>query len=90
MSDTSSDAFDDMPLTGFTLIKDMSREELIEELVKWQRKRLMTAPEIGALRGMVVAARLDEYRATLTAEAGLVEVTVMGGQTAYMSEDEEQ
>lgn len=55
---------------GLNIIKDMSREEIVDELLDHQRSGFMKM-EIDNLKHMLVMMRTDEYRARLHKEAGI-------------------
>lgn len=61
---------------GFDFIKEMSREQLIDEILAHQRE-LMEPLEVGILRANVVELRVQDYKKRLAAEAGLVP-TILG------------
>ena len=67
-------------MIGFGIIREMTKEELIDELLAHNRVALMTNPR-AELRAMVVEFRLQELRNRLTAEAGIsiVQSSVFGG-----------
>lgn len=55
---------------GINTIKEMTREELIEELLVGQRVR-MAEEDVNQLRALVVNYRLDAIRRNLVEDAGL-------------------
>ncbi|HTS10105.1 MAG TPA: hypothetical protein VMP68_31370 [Candidatus Eisenbacteria bacterium] len=63
-------------LDGFGFLKEMSREELTEELIGYTRERL-TELSIENLRANVIDKRVERYKQRLAAEAGL-ETTFLG------------
>ncbi len=58
------------PLTGFEIIGEMSRQQLMDECIAFQINLWQRIP-IEALRKMVVTARTNAYLDRLTKEAGL-------------------
>lgn len=81
-------AGDNEELTGFILLKEASREALIDEILAHQRK-IMQDTDINNLRANVIDLRVKEYRDRLTNEAGLVHVCGILGQSGYALKDEE-
>jgi hypothetical protein len=61
---------------GFNFIKEMTKEDLIEEVLKHQRRRLEEVP-ITTLRIEVIEQRVNEYKKRLADEAGVV-ATMLG------------
>lgn len=70
---------------GFKLIGEMSREELIEELVSYQRKILL-AQDDACLRAYIVNNRLERTKERLMREAGLKEQRT-GIFSSYVEDD---
>lgn len=75
-------------LTGFGMIKDMTPDELIEEILSHQRKILEEMDNVNQLRANVVELRVNDYKKRLAAEAGLVP-TFMGLALPNNDEDNE-
>lgn len=61
-----------IPMTGFKLIREMSREELIDEILMGNRMTLEGADD-ETLKTHVVNLRLTIYRRNILKEAGLTE-----------------
>lgn len=57
-------------LLGFQIIGDMTKAELIEECVEFQRA-LWTKTDMDTMKHMVITARSELYKQRLTAEAKL-------------------
>lgn len=57
-------------MTGFQIIGEMTKEELLEEIIAHQRMHL-DGMNIDNLRRSVIQIRLEEYQARLFAEAGV-------------------
>lgn len=74
----------DMPI-GFAVIKEMTKEEMIDEILAGQRARMMEE-SLPQVRAMVVNYRLDSIKRTLIAEAGLKESSL--GSLYTDTEDE--
>lgn len=79
---------DDLTATGFKLIREMSRAEMIDELAAHQRGQL-EAQDTSTLRSYVASARLDAYKKRLMAEAGLRETGLFGGLTVVEDADDD-
>lgn len=80
---------DDLTATGFKLIREMSRAEMIDELAVHQRGQL-EAQDTPTLRSYVASARLDAYKKRLMAEAGLRETGgLFGGLTVVEDADDD-
>lgn len=61
--------------TGFNFIKDMTKEELIEELLAHHKEEWEKIDDIKTLRGYVLRVRLTAYQRRLLLEAGLTDRT---------------
>ena len=57
-------------MLGFAIIKDMSREDLIDEIIAGHRDKLEKL-NTDQLKATVVNCRLDAVRASLIEESGL-------------------
>lgn len=88
MSDETKEPEQNEELLGFTLLKDATKEVLIDELLAHQRRAMQEA-DINNLRANVIDARVSEYRKRLSDEAGLVPVCGILGQHGYGLKDEE-
>lgn len=65
-----SDEKETYSLTGFQFVKDMTKEQLIDEIAAHHR-RLMDGMELNTLRANVVSLRVEEYKKRMMDEAGL-------------------
>lgn len=70
------------PMFGMRIIKEMTEEELIEELLYWQRKELEKMNQ-KSLRANVVNVRLQTVKNRMLDEANLVECGL-----GYIDKDE--
>lgn len=64
-----TDDFDNITASGFKLIKDMTTEELLDEICQGQRDQLKQM-KIEQLRSVLIDYRLGIYRKRLISEAG--------------------
>lgn len=67
----------DDELRGFEFLKDMTREQLIDEIVVGQRE-LMQESSMDNLRANVIDLRVKHYKDRLCSEAGLIGSTLFG------------
>jgi len=73
-------------ITGFAIIKDMCKEDLIDEILANQRKHLLTC-EVADLKGSVVAYRVERYKESLISEAGIKVTPGIFGSAKVEDED---
>lgn len=57
-------------LYGMQLIHKMSKQDMIEEFLAWQRNQLETSADEHTLRHLVVQCRVQTYQSRLTRESG--------------------
>lgn len=81
--DTTESDFDD--LLRYKLIKDMSKEELIDEIVAEWKKNL-EEENITGLKARVISMRLDHVKDRMLKEAGLKGHNTFGG--IHVEEDD--
>ena len=80
---------DDLTATGFKVIRDMTREEMLAELLAYQR-RILEPQETMQLRSYIATARLEAYKKRLLDEAGLRETGgLLGGLVATEDSDDD-
>lgn len=75
-------------LTGFGMLKDMTKEELIDEILTYHRRALEKTDDIRELRALVIGNRVNDYRNRLAAEADMV-ATNLGFMTKDGDENDE-
>ncbi len=74
-------------LTGFKLIKEMTKAELIDEIILINRGRLEKDDEV-TLRTYVANNRIAQYREKLMTEAGLKETGTFMGNSIVAEDDD--
>lgn len=67
-----TDAGENEELVGFALLKDATKDELIEEILTYNRRTLEKCTDIRELYAMVIGNRVNDYRNRLAEEAGMV------------------
>lgn len=73
-------------MIGFKIISEMSKEELVEEILETNRAKL-NALDMTNLKASVINLRMDAYRENLAREAGLtIHNGVMG---SYLADPDE-
>jgi hypothetical protein len=72
-------------IVGFSVIKEMTREQLIEEIIFCQRAELATK-ESTELKSIVANFRIEESRLRIIADAGLVVTASFLGGTVVDEE----